>query len=328
MANDKSTNWMDALLAGYQKPSEQEESIGPEELEKTAALTFEAPKMKDDSRSQIVASAAKTLANQRREDSLSSSATEIKQKLADNEIDPVALKVVTQEQWENCSDPSVCEKIAKAAVAQYKEQLKHAWQNDALQPAKPLNSKFDPMTSKGGIVMSCLAPGDDSVGRPSRVPANATSILEPDRLDKFAIAPNEHDDSVARLRQAHKDQEKKRKEALLKDVADAPPQMHGSQVIPAGGEDRDVFAHRLGPSQISIMDTLGQGKLSQEDLKTWFQDHLFSKIEDKKAETKKSQEDRKKHIQGEKEKDRSWEAVRKPTSTADLSKGLLDRLGK
>lgn len=329
---ENGTNWMDALLSGYQKPSEKDESsMGPEDLEKTAALAFEAPKMKDDSRSQLIASAAKIIADQRRAEGSSASVAEIKQKLAVNEINPVALKVATQEQWDNCSDPSEAEKIAKAAAIEYKEQLKHAWQKDAfhdgqLQPSKALSSRFDPETSKGGIVMSCLAPGDDSVGRPSRVPQNAASILEPDRIDKLAVAKNEHDESVAEAKQARKDKEAERKEALLKDMKDAPPQMSGSQVMRAGGEDRDVFAHRLGGTQISIMDTLGQGKLSPEDLKTWFTENLFSKMEDKKAATKQAQDERRKAIQGEKEKDRSWDAVKKPTSTADLSKGLLDRL--
>jgi len=320
----KST-WVDALLAGYVKttPADEEMAMGNEALAKTAALAFGSPKMKDDSRSQVVASASKALADQRSAEGASSAILTIRTKLADGGIDPVALGVASKDEWEGCSDPAKAERIAKAAALESKEQAKRSWEHSEVQPARTLSSRFDPMTSKGSIVMSCFAPSDDSVGRPSRVPQNANSIFEPDRIDKFANEKNEHDESVAASRQRKADGEAKRKEALLKDVKDAPEQMSGSRIVPSGGMDRDVFAHRLGPTQISIMDTLGSGTLSREDMKGWFQENFFSKVEDKKSETKQANEDRRKAIQGERTKDREWEQVGKQTTARS---GIIESL--
>lgn len=316
MANkENKSGWEDALLAAYRKtpPEDEEMAMGDESLKKTAALAFGMPQMKDDTRAQTVSAASKTIAARQRSEFLSSAVTEIKQKLAANEIDPVALGVVSKEEWEACIEPSMAEKIAKAAVAEYKEQTKHAWQPTGEVPARKLSSTFDPLTSRGGIVMSLLTPGEDSVSKTSMVPKNAASILEPDRIDKFAAAENEHDIAVASSKQRQADRDKDRKEALLKDTSEMPEQMHGSRVLPSSGAT-DVFAHRLGNTQISIMDTIGSGTLSREEMKDWFANNFFSKVEDKKSETKLAQEERRKAIQGDRQKDKEWEAVKGPTT--------------
>jgi hypothetical protein len=337
-------DWLGALKAAN-KPRDPSVDVGatPESevldnaLESTAALAFDLP-VSAESKQEALVRSSREIADAQSVQMKRAAADEIRQKLATNEIDPIALKVsvrepngvvraVTKEEWEGSTDARFVEKIATAAVLEVERQQKQSWQNDAMQPAQHLSSKYNPETMRDGKIMSSTAAGEDSISAPGRVPANAASLLDPNRLDNFINTENAHDASVRASRESQAKREAERQASLAPDestLIDTP--MSQSQVIRAGGLDRDIFAQRVPSNRVSMKDTVGQGKLTSEELKSAMS-NMFSRIEDRGISIREANESRREEIQGKKaEKDRSWETLAKPMSTSSIVDSMLKSL--
>jgi len=150
-------------------------------------------------------------------------------------------------------------------------------------------------------------------------------MFDPFKLDRFAKTEREHDKSVASIRAGHKarvEEKKAEREEARKDLGPEP--MKAGAVHRSGGEDRDVFNQRAAKNQISMTDLQGTEKLSAAEMKEKLE-KLFTRVEDNGTTIRAANEERREKIQGKKEvKDRSWEKLDKPLSTAELSRRLMD----
>lgn len=323
-----SMSWVDALAARTKTidletelATKDEKDAAGDALQKTAAIAFgpsSEPKGPDE---------ALRMASVEIQDKLAASMTkqaadEIKSKLAIRGIDPVALGVIKKQEWEETTNLERVGNVCEKAALEYEKGLSREWEARAMSPSHA-GQRFDPETSKEGKVMSAANVADDTV-QPSRVPANANSILDPNRLDALAAGINEHDESVKAAKARQEGRKAEKKEALApKDTLEPTEAMNAGRVIRAGGEDASIFVHKVPKDQISMLDDLGK-PTSQEDLRRRLGELFTSKIPDNGGMIKKAAEERKEAIQGKKEKDRSWETASKPTSTSDLAKKLMD----
>ena len=326
-AGYKGMDWVEALKArpkdqptdlGMQKEADIEDALGS-----TANVAFGTPVRTED-KGQALIRASREIAENKAKQMDASEANSIREKLASASVDPVVLGVATKEEWASSNDPSWVKEVAtKAALAQEKN-LKHAWEKDVVQPSQHLSSTFDPMTMRDGRIMSSTAgANDETCSKPSRVPANAASILDPYRIDKLAAAKNEHDESVKTIRAAEKARIEGKK-AELKPKEEGPEPMHGGKVVASGGLDSDVFVQRVPSNQVSMLDNLGDKKASPEEIKERLSAIFAARIVDHGQEIKEANAKRKEDIKGKAEKDRSWEKVSAPLKTSDLTKRISD----
>jgi len=241
---------------------------------------------------------------------------DVKLKLSDAGVDPVALGVVKSEEWESISDPDKAGEIAKIAALKQEKKLSEEWQAEGMKPATPAKMSFDE-TTKGGRVMSSAAANEETRGRPSSIGG------DPFKLDQIASEANEHDDAVKRSR-ARLDAAKEAKRKSIEE--NQPPEeaaLREGSIRRSGGHDSEMGRYKAPANQVSILDTYGEGKLPPEELKKRMEDLFASKVPDAKSRTKKAQEERREEIKRPKEDDKSWEKVSKPTSTADLQERLV-----
>lgn len=331
-------DWVKALEAA-QKPvqkelSEQNEADYIENaLEATASIAFGIP-AKDESKKEALARASKEIADKAAHEHKFAASNEIRSKMAEAGIDPVALGInireangvqrpITKEEWEGASDARWVDKIATAAALEYEHQARISWEKEAMQPSRKLSSKYDPETMSAGRIMSAGGASDDTVDHRRQTPANSASIFDPFKLDRFANAENAHDKAVADKRQAAKDRIAEKKADLQpQDLGPAP--MKSGTIQRSGGEDRDVFQQRAPSNKISMTDLQGTEKLTPEEIKEKLAS-LFTRVGDNGEMIRAGNAERKAKIQGPKEeKDRSWEKLGKPLSTAELTKKLMD----
>lgn len=312
-------SWVDALSG--KKPIETikdqietaDEADPAKALEMTSSILFGTPIQKESSEQTIrrhsedvrrreVAKVNQDLTN------------DVKLKLSDAGVDPVALGVVKAEEWNSISDPEKATHIAKISAIKQQKKLSEEWQAEGMKPASPAKMNFDP-TMKGGRVMSSKAANEETRGRPA--------TFDPFKLDELASAANEHDDSVKRSR-ARVDEAKEAKRKSIEE--NQPPEdaaLREGSIRRSGGHDFESGRYRAPSNQVSILDTYGEGKIPPEELKKRMQELFASKVPDAKSETKKAVEERREAIKRPKEDDKSWEKVAKPTSTADLQKRLV-----
>jgi len=250
----------------------------------------------------------------------------IKAKLADRGIDPVALRVVTAEQWAQEMDPRSINEIAKKAALEFKKVQSQAWQNGVLNPqTSSMKYNEEAGMHREGRIMSCAAAGEDSVEKPGRIPSNANSIFDPFRLDRLAQEANEHDQSVASVKAGLKAREAEKKAELKYEVPEAEP-MSSSMILSSGSPAAEAMRSRTAAHHISMVDTMGESgaKLTPEQMKEKLA-ALFTRVEDPREATIAANEQRKASIQREStKKDRSWEKVSPPTSVTELHKRLMD----
>lgn len=331
-ASYESMSWAQALSA-RDNPKDpvsdimnisEAELIGSEDtLEKTAQLAFNTPKTETKNEALIRASIDiqnKILSPENK------AILAIKKKLSDNEVNPVELGVIKEADWANVNDVRTAEKIAVLAATKYESNLRHRFEQNANKPVSKLSSKFDP-NALSGRVTSTSSGNDDSENMPSRLPAWENSILEPDRLDKYAIAENQSDMFVASIRKNLKDREafvKKEKEI---DVTNAPAAMNGNKVIAsaAANENYAAFNPKTPKNQVSIFDTIGQKteNLSMDEMKTKLASLFSEKLEDSGESIRNANKNRKELIQGRKEKDNSWEKVQENTTVGGIQSKLV-----
>ena len=333
-------DWLKALEAAN-KPKDPTADLGQqnesdlvnEALESTAKIAFDLP-VSQESKYDALKRSSKEIADKSAVEMKMAAAKEIRDKMSNEGIDPISLGVnireadgkqrpITKEEWEGASDVRFVEKVATQAALEYEKQAKRAWENDALKPAQQLNSKYDPMTMRDGRIMSSTAMNEETTGRKSQIPANAASMFDPFKLDRFANTETSHDKAVREKREAVKAREEEKKAALKpKEDPNTPDPMRHGQITRSGGEDSAVFQQRTPKNQLSMLDIHGTEKLSAEEMKERLE-QLFTRVEDNGQKIREANKERLDAIKGKQEKDRSWEKLDKPMSTSQLSNNLV-----
>jgi hypothetical protein len=334
-------DWLDALKA-FKAPKDPASDLSKQNeadlvdnaLESTANVAFNIS-AKPETKYEALNRSSKEIAQKAADENKVAAVNSIKQKIASNGINPVELGIqiregngkrpITKEEWESSTDARWVEKIATEAALEYEKREKQGWQQNGLKPAQTLSSKFDPTTMRDGRIMSSTGANEETRGRPTQIPANAASIFDPFKLDRFAQAETEHDRGVREKREAAKSREQEKKAQYAKDPnePEPPEPMRTGQIQKSGGEDQAVFQQRVPKNKVSMLDTYGEEKLSSEQIKEKLSQMFTSRIEDNGEKIKEANKKRKEEIQGKKEKDRSWDKLEKPLSTAELTQRII-----
>lgn len=338
-------DWVKALEAA-QKPKDPTADLGAQNeadlvnnaLESTARVAFDLP-TNPETKNEALVRASKEIANNAVEHQKMAAVNSIKDKVANNGIDPIALNVqmrddqgklrpITKEEWEGASDARWVEKVATAAALEYEKQVKRAWEQNALKPAQHLNSKFDPLTMRDGRIMSSAGANEETRGRPTQIPANAASIFDPFKLDRFAEKETEHDKGVREKREADQARKDMKKAELNRpEDPNMPEAMRHGQIVRSGAEgESTVFQQKAPKNQISMLDISGTEKLSAAEIKEKLS-QLFTRVEDNGEKIREANQKRKEDIQGKKEtaaeRRKGWEELKPPTTTKKMAENIL-----
>lgn len=317
-------DWLSALGAKKQREEVvSEEEAAKNVVERAAEAAFRIP-VKEESNEQRIRSASKEIEAQRQAAAEAQYCAQVREKLAARSIDPVALGITTQGEWQNAVSPSWVEGVAKAAALAHEKFISGEWESRAANRQAP-EVRPNVETSMSGRVMSSAGANEETRGQVSRVPQNANSILDPDRLAKLFTQPNVHDDAVeARLASRKAREEMKREELAPKDLGPNP--MKQSSVSKSGGQDCEAFVQRVPRNQISMTDDLGGGKLTREEMTERLASLFTSKIPDNGEMIREQNTKRSESIKREADKSsRDWDSEEhlKPQSTSDLQRRLI-----
>ena len=328
-------SWVDALSKSKQPIKNKEEHLLAQvdkkeniegALEGAAEAAFGVPAPQK-SNTELIQEASIKIQQERRQQELSKEIDTIKQKLADNKVDPVALGIVEKEKWTTCQDPSEIEKIAKVAAKKQIEVIKNGWQKAAMEPRRS-EMKYDPMTSREGRIMSSGSTTEDGAAPviSRQIPANSASIFDPNRIDKMASEENAHDKSVRESRESKASQKEASKNWRTEEhqIPEDLNIMKQSTVAKATSFETVENRSRVPSNQISMADDISGN--SPEEIKAKLS-QLFTRVPDTKQEIREANKARKESIQRKepsKEERREWEKNSKPMSTSDLQKKLME----
>jgi hypothetical protein len=326
-------SWVDAL-ASRDKPRDDRDLANANEadvanegtLERTASLAFGT--RIEETKNEALSRSSRQIFDDQVESAKLAKVTAIKKKLEENEIDPVALKIATKEEWDSVTDAGVAMDIATAAATEYERRLKHEFEQNAFKKQEVLSSRFQP-EFKSGRIMSATS-GNEESGIRGHIPANASSIFEPDRIDKFAEAENQHDMFVASLKKHLSDKVESRKKDLAPNLEGAPEPMNGGKIFASKSDVPEVGGGmRVASNQISMHDVNGLEHLSQEDMKQQLEQMFMSRLPDAGEQIKVAAKERLDEIRPDREKARkedrnSWEKVEKAKSTGELQQRLTN----
>ena len=328
-------SWIDALSKSKQPIKDKEEHLlsqvdGKEVVEGAlegtveAAFGVAAPRK---SNAEMIQEASVKIQQDRRQQQLSKEINTIKQKLADNNVDPVALGVIEKDKWTNCQDPSEIERIAKVAALKQIEFVRNGWQKKAME-SRTSDMKYDPMTSREGRIMSSSSSTEDGVAAviDRQIPANSASIFDPNRIDKMASGENAHDKSVKESREAQNAKKESSKNWRTEEhiIPEDLNIMKQSAIAKANSFETIENRSRVPSNQISMADDISGD--SPQTIKEKLA-QLFTRIPDTKQDIREANRARKESIQREQpsqEEKRSWEKNSKPVSTSDLQKKLVE----
>jgi len=333
-------SWVEALSKHKEPIKDQEEHLlskidGPENienvLEESTEATFNvaAPKKTN---AQVIQEAAIELQNRNEERRRFAEVETIKNKLAINEVDPVALGIVSKENWEKCQDASDAEKIAKVAAQKQLGIVKNSWQAKAMEPRK-VSMHYDPETSKTGQIMSNSSMTEDNQPVVSRqIPATSNSIFDPHRLDRQASEENAHDKAVGQIRKDRSERESASKN--WRNETHAIPEdlkvMKGQAVGKANSFETVETRYHAPKNQVSMADNITGA--TPDEIREKLTQLFMEKIPDHKQEIRDENKARKEAIQRKEpsaEENKAWEKVQKPVSTSDIQKKLTELwLGK
>lgn len=314
-------SWVDALAGKTAKKTVEDQIKSSEEadpskaLEMTSSILFGTP-IKQESTADTLRRHSKDIQRKEAAQVQQDIANDVKTKLSDAGIDPVALGVVKAEDWASMSDPQKTTETAKLAALAHEKMMSDKWQSEAMKPATPSKMSFDP-AMKSGRVMSSAAANEETRGRTSNIGR------DPFKLDQIASQANEHDDAVKQSRARVDALKEAKRKSIEENQPPTDAALRAGSVRRSGNMESEAFVHHAPKNQVSIMDTFGEGKISPEELKVKMAELFKSKVPDSKSETKKAAEERRESIKRPKEDDKSWETVAKPTSTADLQKRLV-----
>jgi len=333
-------SWVEVLAKHKEPIKDQEEHLlskidGPENIENVleesieAAFNVAAPKKTN---AQVIQEAAIDLQNKKEEQQRFAEVEVIKKKLAVNEIDPIALGVVSKEDWEKCQNISDAEKIAKISAQKQLDFIKDSWQKKAMEP-RQANMHYNPETSRSGQIMSNSSMTEDNVPVISRqIPATSNSIFDPNRLDKQASEENKHDKSIEQIRKDRSNRESASKN--WRNETHAIPEdlkiMKGQAVGKANSFETVETRYHAPKNQVSMIDNISGA--TPEEIKEKLSQLFIEKIPDNKQKILDANKARKEAIQRKEpssEEKKDWEKVQKPMSTSDIQKKLTELwLGK
>lgn len=326
-----SMDWMAALSKSKQPIKDQEahllSKIGKEEdienaLEKAASAAFSLPS-KDVSGTEAIAQASKAIQDEGKERQRVEAVGDVKKKLANHDIDPVALGVVSKETWETCSDVEAANQIAIAAAEKAEQNRSREWQARAMAQKNP-KMVFDPETTRSGKISSTAAEGEDSAPVITRQsPANAPSIFDPFKLDKLQASENAHDEAQKGIRSNAQARKEAAKDWRMESVPQDFVPLNRGSIQRSGGHDAAVFSSKVPANQVSMMDNVDAK--TPEEAKEKMKKLFESKVQDNGQKIRESNKARSESIHRQvKKDDKSWEAVSKPTSTKDLQQRLMN----
>lgn len=333
-----SMDWASALSKSKQPIKDQEahaiSKIGKGEdvdnaLQKAAEAAFSLPSNEKMTNAEAIKAASKNIQDERAESMRQGAIDDVKAKLANHDVDPVGLGLVTKAEWDNCPDVETATQIGRAAATKRIQNQNDAWQNKAMEPQNR-NMKFDPESSRDGRISSTAAAMEDSAPIVTRrSPLNAPSIFDPFKLDRLAAEQNEHDEAIRVSREAAKQKAEARKdwrEASNTTVPEDFMPLHGGAISRSGGKDSSVFSSKVPKNQVSMMDNIPASGASADTVKEEMKKLFESKVEDNGQRIKEANKARSESIQRpvEKEDKKSWEKVSKPVSTKDLQARLVN----
>jgi len=333
-------SWVEALAKHKEPIKDQEEHLlskidGPENIENVleesteAAFNVAAPKKTN---AQVIQEAAIDLQNKKEERQRLAEVEVIKNKLAVNEVDPVALGVVSKENWEKCQNASEAEKIAKIAAIKQLEFVKNSWQTKAME-TRQTNMRYNPETSRTGQIMSSSSMTEDTAPIVSRqIPVTSNSIFDPHRLDRQAAEENAHDKSIEQIRKDRSERESASKN--WRNETHAIPEdlkvMKGQAVGKANSFETVETRYHAPKNQVSMADNISGA--TPDEIREKLTQLFMEKIPDHKQEIRDANKARKEAIQRKEpsaEEKKAWEKVQKPVSTSDIQKRLTELwLGK
>ncbi len=325
-------NWVEALkpkvatVVSNQETSETIDNV----LEKTMAATFSTPKTWATNKDRV-ADASVVISKKIVNDNSQNEINSLKSKLASRNIDPVSLGVVKKEEWDSIKDYGAIERIAKESALQYEKYQSKEWERNA-QAWKPTSlGGYDPKTSRGQQIVSSKSTLNEFVNNYIQVPKNAASILDPKRLEKLALEPNERDVSIAKNREDRKLKEStKRQDNFKSDIPEGYKGLHNVIQHSASIDDKSAqktYMPSLPKNQISMLDNIDP---KSTDLKSTLAS-LFSRVPDPKELTREAN---KKHKESITRKDESkenradWDRIKPTVSTSSITDRFLDILAK
>lgn len=328
-----SMSWVDALLKRKQPIRDKEahllSQIGKGEqvdgaLDKACEAAFGTPS-KEISSEEAIHMASRDIQDQRATDARTALVNDVKVKLSNHGVDPVALGVVSKDDWDKCNDHEAAERVAKQAVERQIKAKRESWQADAMTPNNR-SMLFDPARSRGGQVSSTAAAMEDSAQVFSRqMPSNAASIFDPFRLDRMASEEeNAHDKSIQDSRKASMDRRNAHNNWRTKDheiPEDFQPMCSGA-IQKSGGCDSLVPSGKVPSNQVSMLDDVSAS--SPKEAKEKMAQLFESKVEDNLAKIREANKARKESISRGPKDDKSWDKVSKPLSTKELHDKLID----
>lgn len=317
--------WLNAILAKKDRQAVvSEEEAAKNVVERAAEAAFKI-QPKEESNEQRIRRASLEIEEQKAAARDLEYCARLRDKLAARNIDPVALGITTKAEWENSMSPSWIEAVAKHAALAYEKHVSASWEERAVSRQAP-QVRPDVETSMAGRIMSSAGANEETRGQTSRVPANANSILDPDRLAKLFTQPNAHDEAIEERLASRKAREQMKKDELApRDLGPAP--MKDGSISRSGGKDCEAFVQRVPKNQISMTDNLGDtSRMSREEMAEKLSQLFTSKVPDSGQEIRQQNAERKQSITRQAEGDRrEWDSEEhlRPQSTSDLQERLM-----
>lgn len=324
--------WLDALKKV--KPQEEQESkiaarTEDEEtvesaLQDTSKIVFGLPDER--TKPEVIMDASKESMDKAASSRLANELDGLKKKLSDNGVDPVALGVVSENEWNTISDISKAEQMAKKAALLAEKEAKREWERNALASIQGKNKRtmdYDPQVDKMGRIAPMTAKEDANPSVP-QLPKNAASIADPTRIDKLANEPTEHDKSVMSIRQERAKKEIEAAQAKYEsNIPDDFSPMKSSSVIRSGGKDGDILRYKAPANQVSMNDDVSGA--TPEEIKEKLSKLFEERIVDRGQQIREANEKRKASItRPEPSKEEKQPPRQTPTSTKDIQERLME----
>jgi hypothetical protein len=288
-------------------------------LEQTCKAAFKTPTT-EKSDSEAIAEESKSVADLSRKNSLMAQAEQIRGKLSARGIDPVAMGVANNQEWAS-GDPSLVEAIAKQAVLVASQSRDRSW--ETISGTKKATG-FDEASKMGQVIPSGTR-REDVVDHRRNIPSNSPSMFDPNRLKELSEKPNEHDQSIASIKDGRKARaaEKKADSENRSNIPEDFSPMKAGRSMAISGNEQDAMVHRVPRNQLSMLDNLEpHTKLTQEEMKNKLQDIFMNRVADPREETRKANEERKAEISREKREKHEFK-LEPPSSTSEMTKKLM-----
>lgn len=190
--------------------------------------------------------------------------------------------------------------------------------------------EFNAETTRSGKITSA-GEIQQNEAQKTPLPQNSNSIFDPFRLDALAAEGTAHDRMIEerRAEKAKRHAEIFEADRKAREESLPPPEvkhLQGGKVHSLAGIGNSEFRHKVPANKVSMLDDIGPKDATPEQLKESLQNLFTQKVPDTRTQIREANEKRKEEIQRPSpEKDKSWEKVEKPLSTAELTRRLTDK---